>query len=239
MERCLMTNFKDVAEEIKTNIFNAKTILLHCHPFPDPDSVGSVLAMKEYLETNGKKVTAIIGDTGYPANLERLDLKNKIEPLKYSDVKLDKFDLFIILDSSSPTQVSNIVNLEFPENMRTIVIDHHKTNKGYGDINLIMDDCASTTHILYRLFKSWDIDISPSMALNLFIGIYTDTGGFKYPNSTPEVLSIATELSTINPNYHEIVFDIENYKTPIELKMQGLALQSIQEFLGGKVAFST
>jgi phosphoesterase RecJ-like protein len=195
--------------------------------------------MKEYLENNDKQVTAIIGDTDYPANLAKLDLKSKIKPLKYSDVMLDQFDLFIILDSSSPTQVSNVENLEFPENMRTIVIDHHKTNKGYGDINLVMDDCASTTHILYKLFKSWDIEISPSMALNLFIGIYADTGGFKYPNSTPEVLSIAAELSTINPNYHEIVFDIENYKTPIELKMQGLALQSIQEFLGGKVAFST
>ena len=229
---------QEQAELIKNSIDKANKILLHCHPFPDPDSIGSVLAMKEYLESRGKSVTAIIGDTGYPKNLRSLELEREIKPLKYSDVKLKEFDLFLILDSSSKTQITNESKVEFPDNMTTIVIDHHKTNEGYGDINLIGVDYASTTHILYELFRLWNVEISQSMALNLFIGMFADTGGFKYVNTTPEVLSVAAKLASINPNYHNIVFDIENCKSPIELKMMGLALQNTKEFCNGKVAFS-
>ena len=67
----------DIAEKIKTYIEKAENILLHCHPFPDPDSIGSVLAMKEYLESKGKAVTAIIGDSKYPENLSNLQIERR------------------------------------------------------------------------------------------------------------------------------------------------------------------
>lgn len=227
------------AMEVRSYIKNAKRILLHCHPFSDPDSVGSVLAMREFLLSQGKEVAAISGDSGYPKTLERLDLKEKILDLNYFQIKVEEFDLFIILDGSSKAQISRIADIEFPKGMKTIVIDHHKTNEGFANVNLIIEDCASTTHILYELFNLWGVKISKEMALYLFIGLFADTGGFKYLNTTPDVLSIAANLARINPEYHQVIFDIENSKTPLELEMTSLALSSIKKYFGGKVVFTS
>jgi phosphoesterase RecJ-like protein len=226
------------AKEIKSCIDEAQKILLHCHPFPDPDSVGSVLAMKEYLEGEGKKVTAIIGDSNYPASLEKLDLKEKFLSKNYFEIDPEEFDLFLVLDSSSKAQISRAKEVKFPKGMKTIVIDHHKTNEGFGDIDLILGDCASTTHVLYKLFDLWGVEISKDMALYLFLGLFADTGGFKYFNSTPEVLSVAAKLASINPDYHRIVFDIENSKKPLEIEMMAIALSSIKKHYNDKVVFS-
>lgn len=226
------------ASEIKTCIDDAKKILLHCHPFPDPDSVGSVLAMKEYLEGEGKKVTAIIGDSNYPVSLEKLNLDEKILPKNYFDIDPEEFDLFLILDSSSKTQVSREREIKFPKGLKTVVIDHHKTNEGFADLNLILPDCASTTHILYKLFDFWGVELSKDIALYLFLGLFADTGGFKYYNCTPDVLSVAAKLSSINPDYHRIVFDIENSKKPLEIEMMAIALSSIKKHYEDKVVFS-
>lgn len=235
----MRTEELEKAKKIKSYIDKARKVLLHCHPFSDPDSVGSILAMREYLIDEGKEVVAISGDSGYPAALEKLGLEEKILNLNYFEINPEEFDLFIILDSSSKAQISRISDINFPEKMRTIVIDHHKTNQGFADINLIIGDCASTTYILFNLFNFWGVEISKKMALYLFIGIFADTGGFKYLNSTPEVLSTAASLATINPDYHEIVFDIENSKSPLELEMMTLALSSIEKYFGGKVVFSS
>ena len=229
---------KAIAEKIKTYIEKAENILLHCHPFPDPDSIGSVLAMKEYLESEGKTVTAIIGDSKYPENLSSLQIEKKILPKNFFEIDSKKYDLFLILDSSSKTQISRIGEVNFPKGMNTVVIDHHRTNERFGDVNLIIGNYASTTQIIYELFKQWEVNISKDMALYLFMGLFADTGGFKYLNSTPEVLQMGAELSLINPNYHKLVFDLENSRKPIEIEMMALALSSIQKYINGKVVFT-
>lgn len=226
------------AKRIKSLIDKSKRILLHCHPFADPDSIGSVLAMREYLINEGKEVVAIIGDSGYPLALNRLEIEEKILPINYFELDINTFDLFLILDSSSKTQISGMGEVQFPMGMKTVVIDHHKTNMGFGDIDLIMGDCASTTHVLYKLINLWNVEISKEMALNLFLGLFADTGGFKYQNSTPEVLLIASTLASINPNYHQVVFDLENSKSSLEIEMMGLALSSIKKHFNGRVVFS-
>ena len=229
---------KALAKKIKTYIDNSSSILLHCHPFPDSDSVGSVLAMKKYLEGKDKVVTAIIGDSKYPANLSTLQIEKEIQSKNFFDIDSKKYDLFLILDSSSKSQVSRLDEVSFPKGMRTVVIDHHKSNEGFGDIDLILSSYASTTQIIYELFKIWKVEISKDMALYLFLGLFADTGGFKYLNTTPKVLETAAELALINPNYHKLVFDLENSKEPIEIEMMALALASIQKYFNDKVVFT-
>jgi phosphoesterase RecJ-like protein len=126
----------------------------------------------------------------------------------------------------------------FPERMNTVVIDHHPTNNGFGKINLVEPTYSSTSHILYDLFTLWKVEFDPDAAICLFVGIFADTGGFRYLNSTPEVLEIAAKLARINPNYHEVVFDLENNRSPIEIEMMELALSSIEKHFSGHVVFS-
>lgn len=227
-----------IIRDIQICINDAERILLQCHVAPDPDSIGSVLAVKEYLIGIGKDVTAIIGDSGYPSYSKLLNLEKEITNKNIFDIDLNKFDLFIILDTASQGQVSRKGDIQFPSSMKTVVIDHHITNTKFGDINLILDNYASTTHILYDLFKLWNVNISKRMAECLIIGIYFDTGGFKYSNSTPKALEAAAQLALINRNYTKTVFNIENSRRPIEIEMMGLALSLVKKFDDGKIVFS-
>lgn len=230
---------EELAPLILDTIKRSNHILLHCHPYPDPDSIGSVLAVSNVLKSMGKHVTAIIGDTEYPRNLESLPNRDWIVQKKYSDIDSAQFDLFIVLDSSSPGQVSQLTEVVFPKTMKTIVIDHHKTNLSFGDINLIEANSSSTSQVLYDLFNLWKVEINQDVAICLLLGIYADTGGFKYQNANAETIKIASDLARIYPNYHKFVFDLENYRQPVELEMMGMALSSIEKHFSGRVVFSS
>lgn len=234
----MIDKVKEIAPSILNAIKKSKSVLLHCHPYPDPDSIGSVLAMSSVLKKMGKKVTSIIGDSKYPDNLASLPNRDWIISRQWSQIDSKQFDLFILLDSSSPNQISQLTEVIFPKNMKTIVVDHHRTNEGFGDINLVKADSSSTCQILYDLFNYWGIKIDPDVAICLLLGIYADTGGFKYQNSNFETLRVVSELAKIYPNYHKFVFDLDNYRQPVELEMMGLALSSIEKYFDGKVIFS-
>lgn len=230
---------KDMAPKILEAIKKSNKVLLHCHPYPDPDSIGSVLAMASVLKKMGKDVVAILGDSEYPNNLLGLPNQDWLTPKNYTEINPKEFDLFIILDSSSQTQISQLAEVNFPENMNTIVIDHHKTNLKYGKLNLVESTYSSTCQVLFDLFTLWKVEIDKDVALYLFMGIFADTGGFKYQNTNSDTLHIASELSKIYPDYHKFVFDLENNRKPIELEMIGLALSSIEKHFTNKVVFSS
>ena len=226
---------KEIVEKIKIEIDKAKSILLHCHPSPDPDSVGSSLAMKLALEQLGKKVTLIQGDSMVPEAFEFPGV-NTIVKKNFFEIDLKEFDLFIIQDSGSIDRVSEKGSVVFPDEFMTIVIDHHASNPGYGKINLILPNYPATAQILYDLFGELGVKIDHDIALNLFIGIYTDTGGFKYRESSPETLRIAAELAKIAPDYSKVMYIMENSRRKEGLIFESLALSSLKTYFNDEFA---
>lgn len=223
---------------ILAEIQKAQSILLHCHPSPDPDSVGSVLATKFALEQIGKKVTIIKGDSAIPNAFMHFPGVKDIIQKNLFEIDLKTFDLFLILDSGSPEQISRLGPISSPWPLYTIVIDHHSSNKGYADINLIEFDYPATAQILFDLFSLWNIKITHDIAVNLFMGIYTDTGGFKYPRTKPKTFVIASELVRYAPDFVEIISNMENSGTPGDIAFKALALSSIETFFEDKFAIS-
>jgi len=226
------------AQEILKAINGAKSVLLHCHPFADPDSIGSVLAMTMVLRNMGIKVTPIMGDSEYPANLMSLPKHDLIVPKNFTQINLNDFDVFIILDSSNSNQITQLAEVVFPKGLKTIVIDHHVTNQKFGDINLVEDKCSSTCEVLFGLFKEWNIKINKDIALCLFIGIYADTGGFKYQSTTADTLLAGSELARINSGFPEVIFEMENNKNAQEIEFTGLALSSLRKYFSGRVVMA-
>jgi phosphoesterase RecJ-like protein len=223
-----------ILEEIK----KAKNILLHCHPSPDPDSVGSSLAMRLALEGMGKKVTLIKGDSEIPKAFDFPGV-NTITQKSYGEIDPKEFDLFIALDSSTEGMISFKDKPIFSETMKVVVIDHHKSNLNYGSINLVDSNYPATAMILHDLFKEIGIFINHDIALNLFMGIYGDTGGFRFPNTTPRVIRVASELAEIAPDFSKTIFTMENSNSKSKLIFEGIALSSMKEFLGGILVIST
>ncbi len=228
----------DISLKILEVIKSSNNILLHCHPNPDPDSVGSVLAMKIALEKLGKKVTVIRGDTEIPIAFRHFPKANEIVEKNFFEINKNDFDLFMILDSGSKEMISRKGEVVFGENMRTIVIDHHASNTGFAEINLIDSSYSSNAQLVFDLITSWGVEINHKMAINLFMGMYTDTGGFKYETVTAETYQIASELVKIAPDFHKYMFEMENSNSAEDLKFEGLALSSIKNFLNDNLAIS-
>ncbi len=226
---------KQILEEIK----KANRILLHCHPMPDPDSVCSALAMKFALESLGKQVTVIKGDSDIPEAFMHFPGAHDIVKKNFHEINQDDFDSFIVLDSASTVMISMKNTPVFPLSIKTISIDHHPTHTRFADINLVDDSSPATAFILFNLLKELKIKINHDIAVNLLIGMYTDTGGFKYTLCDYRILESAGELARIAPDYTKAIFIMENSENKDSLYFQGLALNSIKTYCNDNLVISS
>ncbi len=229
---------REQAPAILAEVERARSILLHCHPTPDPDSVGSALGMKFALESLGKKVTLIAGDSPIPEAFGLFPGVHDILAKNYFELTLADFDLFIILDSSNAGMVSKKGEVSFPPGMTTVVIDHHASNVGFGTVNLIDPSSPATAQIVFDLLQVWKVEVTPSIAANIFMGIYADTGGFKYAGTTPHTFEVASILSRIYPEYAKVIDYMENDQDPSYAAFIGLGLTSVKEYFGGLLALA-
>lgn len=234
-----MLIFKYTAKKIWKTIDRSKKILLHLHPGPDGDSIGSSLAFYHVLKNRGKDVVVIQGDNDLPANLSTIPGADKILPQNIFQTDLTQFDLFIINDSSSHRQITRLGEIKFPKSLKTIVIDHHPTNEKFADINLVIPKSPATAQVLYNLFQVNKIKITPKIAACLYIGIYTDTGGFKYSNVNYKTLEIIAKLAKLYPKFTSLIFDIENTDTPKRLELISILLGSIENYFSNHIAIAS
>lgn len=229
---------KEKALLILDEIKKASSILLHCHPSPDPDSVGSALAMKFALEQLGKKATVIKGDSEIPQAFMHFPGANEIVQKNFFEIDLKEFDLFISLDTAAVDRISTLGPINFPSGLKVINIDHHATNPGFGMIDLLATTYPATCQILFDLFMCWKISITPEIASNLFIGIYTDTGGFKFRGTNVRTFEVAGGLATVIPEFPQIILKMEQSRTAEHIAFLGMALSSVETFLDGKFALA-
>ena len=234
-----MISFKICARRIWKEIDRSQKILLHLHPSPDGDSVGSSLAFYHALTKLGKEVSLIQGDTPLPQNLSHLPGANKITPQNINQIDLTTFDLFIILDSSSSNQITKLPKFKLPKKLKTIVIDHHQSNKKFGKINLVLPNVPATAQIVFELLNYRKIKITPQIAACIYVGIYTDSGGFRYFNPSYKTFNIASQLAKIYPKFPKLIFEIENNDYPDRLKFISLMLSSIKTFYSHHVAVAS
>jgi bifunctional oligoribonuclease and PAP phosphatase NrnA len=109
--------YKQIVDQILEEIKKSDNILLHLHPRPDGDSIGSALAMHHVLKSLGKKTTVIKGDSPLQKNLSFLSGYDEILEKNYFEIDINDFDLFIILDAASPEMISKIKPVIFPPNL--------------------------------------------------------------------------------------------------------------------------
>ncbi len=187
-----------ILDEIK----KANKILINCHTNPDADSVGSAFAMHEVLKGYFKKEVLVVCPDDLPKNTlfikEYLNEKVNYEKIDFDKFDFSSYDLFLSLDSSSWDRVRGSgKNIKL--DIKTIVIDHHETNLGYGEVNLIDKEISSTAELLYFMFNDWQIDQFPCTAL--LTGIISDTECFRSDvagNKTLEVVSVLMKNSDKN-----------------------------------------
>lgn len=179
-----------ILEEIK----KANKILLNCHRGPDPDGLGSTLALKLVLEQMGKQVDVICPSEQITKQVSYLKGYSDIQiGISFKQFDFSKYDLFITLDTPNLSLLSNEDTFEKPS-IFTIVIDHHYISTLEGNIKLIDDKATSVGEMLFDVFEDWGFSLDKEIAECLLTSIIGDTGAFAYPNVTSKTLSIASIL---------------------------------------------
>jgi phosphoesterase RecJ-like protein len=179
-------------DEAARVLAEADEAVLVCHVNPDPDAMGSMLGLARFLSARGTKVVASspngLGDM--PRWVEALPGREFL--VAPGDVPKDP-PLVVTLDAADVARLDGLAHLV--ERAGTvIVIDHHRTNPGFGTIDLIDPDASATAEIVFRLLERIGGGFGPDVAACLYAGLVTDTGRFQFEATTPEVLRIAAAL---------------------------------------------
>jgi len=218
-------------KELTDIIKKADFITILTHSSLDGDALGSSLGLALALDYIGKKVTVFL-DEPIPRSLEFLPGQNLISS------NFDKTaDLAISLDNSDLKRLGSRADI-YVGAKKKINIDHHTTNNMEADSLWLDQNASATGEMVYKLIKAMDIPISKDIATCLYTAIITDTGGFRFSNTTPDSHIISAELIKCGIPFARIakkVFDIVSHSKMSLLKK---TIQNLTLYFDGKVAVS-
>lgn len=190
-----------LASLVKT-IHSSKNILISTHQNPDGDGIGSILALGMGLKQLRKKVTWYMADP-VPKMYQFLPGQEKI--IGKLTAK-DRFDLSFIVDLGEVERVGDEF-LNHPYRGKTISLDHHLKGEHNADYNYCLPKQASSGEVIFKILKALKVKLNKAMATNIYTAMVTDTGSFKYSNTTHETFAIATELMKFKVNVWEVALN--------------------------------
>lgn len=191
----------DHVKRIKSLLAPAERVLAITHVGPDGDAIGSVTAVGVALEQLGKQIT--LGcDDGVPSRFRFLPLAATVQKFPSRDAQ---YDLVIAVDCGDMTRMGNFfTNLAEP--LPPIInIDHHVTNTRFGEVNVVDNECNSTTEILYGLLPELGVHLTVDLATCLLTGIVTDTLGFRTEGVNAQTFDVASDLIEAGGDLSRIV----------------------------------
>ena len=226
-------------QKLRSLIEQNQTYLLTTHVNPDADALGSAISLYYVLKKLGKEAR-VVNHSETPYNLAFLDPENIIE--KYNpelhDSLFEESDAIVALDLN---QANRIVSMEgkFRESNSTkICIDHHKDAENFVDFLFTDENYAATAEIIFDLIEHTKIaELDYNIALQIYAGIITDTGSFRYERTTARTHRIIAKLieAGVNP---EIISDEIYYQNDFsKFKLLAESLSTLSLSGEGKIAY--
>ncbi len=210
---------KNIVKEIGEKILESKKILISSHLRPDGDSIGTGLALFHLLRKMGKSVDFInIDKTPFP--FTRLP---GAEQIVIGEIKNSDYDLALLLECSEEGRSGH-------ENIKmffTINIDHHNTSDLYANINWIDPSASAVGEMVFDLIISLKGEFDKKISTNLYAAIASDTGAFRFSNTTPRALEVCAFLAEKGADPYEVsrlLFDTYSYQ---KVKLLGLVLSTL------------
>ena len=220
-------------EDILLEIRKRETFLITTHVNPEGDAIGSSLALALALSSIGKKVEVITQDP-VPKGLKFLPSSDTIKQAKSID---RRFDAVITVDCGDLERVGFLKIDNIPGDI-LINIDHHVTNKGFGAVNFV-EDAVASAQLIYDIMKRLNISLTPDIATCIYTAIMTETGSFRYSNTTSETFKIAQEMVSAGATPWNIAEHIFNRNNIGRIKLLGLILENLDRSDDGKISWIT
>lgn len=217
--------------KIINEIKGAKTIAISGHVRPDGDCVGSVMGLYLYLR---KEMPEAEIDVYLDEPPEIFVCISRIDDIKSQFNTNKVYDVFLALDTTD----DRLGDAEpiYRRAHKKINIDHHISNSGCGDVNVVEPDRSSTAELLYELMDPEKID--EEIAKAIYIGIIHDTGVLRYSNTSPRTLQIVAELIKFGFDFPKIVEETFYEKTYLQTQIMGRAVLESVRFMNDRCIVS-
>jgi phosphoesterase RecJ-like protein len=198
--------------------------LLISHPRPDGDTIGSALALRLALLALGKS-PIIACEHPLGQNLAYLPGAKHFVDDVHEGVDID---LVVAVDMSDLSRTGNIYKDSWRNHLPLLVIDHHTTNKAFGDVNLVDPYAAATAVLMVDLIKSLGIEVKDDIATCLLVALLTDTRGLRTQSTTPDVLRLVSELIEQGGNYVGVMQRTLDSVPYLQMRAWGMALDRLK-----------
>ena len=221
-------------DPIISQIKKAQHILLASHSEPDGDAISSLLALGLALGKLDKKTT-LYNASPIPAVYRFLP---SVERIVRHIKKANTYDVALILDCGDLPRIgeASTIIARIPI---IINVDHHITNTGFGDIQLVDPSACSTAEIVYRLIKRLNVTIDKAIATSIYTGILTDTGSFRFSNTNQAAFAISREMAELGVEPYNVSQHVFGTYSLGRIKLLNLALDSIEISDNGKLSIMT
>ncbi len=226
---------KSEIEKFIAFINEENRFLLTSHQDPDGDSIGSLIGLGRFLRERGKDV--IVYNDGSPPDKYRfLDPDNLIKYEK--PPKTDKFNCAIVLDCPRIERIGFVRNL-LADDAISVNIDHHRDNTMFGRINIVDESAAAVGEMLCEIMDNHAYPISREVAVPLYAALLSDTGGFRFANTTAACLRCAARLVEAGAEPKSIFDSIYSSYSIESLRLLGTALENMVSAAGGRICAMT
>jgi bifunctional oligoribonuclease and PAP phosphatase NrnA len=219
-------------------INKSANVLITTHTKGDGDAAGCCVAMSETLSTLGKK-TQVLFLSPLPdwyAFLFDKPVSVLGKDLSKEELQQNKFDLIIIVDTNSSSQLPGFDEYLKQADIPVLVIDHHATSDGLGDVEIVDSTAAAASAVVLDLFRFAHWPITPKIAQALFVGIATDTGWFHFGNTTSRCLRDCADLIDAGANPADIYRLIYQTFTPQRFKLMTVMQDTLELHFDGRYA---
>jgi phosphoesterase RecJ-like protein len=206
------------------------SVLISVHKNPDGDALGSQLALMLALEKMGKAVTVHNLDP-VPEVYRFLPQSDRIGAGK---PVTGRFDAYVVLDSDPPR--TGLFDDAVPANT-LINIDHHVTNPSVWPLTWLDPAASATGEMVYRLIRQLNVSVDRDIALCLYTAIFTDTGSFRYSNTSPESMRIAASLLEAGADPWLVTENVYESFSYGRVKLLGSVLGAIERSADGRTAW--
>ncbi len=207
--------------------------LITTHIHPDGDAAGSLLGLATSLRLRGAVVdTALSTPIG-----DRFQFLFENEQVLSPEDVQGPYDAVIILDigSENRTGFQEILrNLDCP----IINIDHHATNTGFGNFDILDPNASSTCEMLYKVITEAHLPLNAETAKFLYLGLLTDSRYFQNSNVRPETFHAAAALLETGFNHQTIIRKLVQSRSETDLKVLGLGLSAHKTLENGKIIYT-
>ena len=220
---------EDQLAQLSQLISASQNIIITCHQSPDGDAIGSSLAWAAYLGSLGKEVTIIVPDL-FPDFL--LWLPNTEKIVRYDkhrekcDMLLKIADLIFCLDYNTPSRVDEMQQALLDTQAKRVLIDHHLNPDVPTVLTISHPEACSTCEIVFRIV--WQMgafdNLDKHFAVPVYCGMMTDTGGFTFASSRPEIFYIISLLLTKHINKDKTYRNVYHNYSENRLRLMGYVL---------------